>query len=143
MCEKCVHRSVCTKLLAFGDHLQNCLDFKEELNGEWIAKDVMVRSITAKNYTCSVCGIEGTCTPFCPNCGARMCKDSSSKKTGKWQFWSGWVGNHDQRIEDAVCSECGYKHATVRRSAGDTAQDVLNKLSATCPRCHASMEVSY
>lgn len=40
--------------------------------GKWIAKDVMVKSIDALNYTCSECESEGRCTPYCPYCGANM-----------------------------------------------------------------------
>ena len=31
-----------------------------------------------------------------------------------WQYWDGWCGNHDKRIDDATCSKCGYKHPIVR-----------------------------
>ena len=31
----------------------------------------------------------------------------------RWLFWEGWISNHDKRIEDATCSNCGYKHFTV------------------------------
>ena len=34
-------------------------------------------------------------------------------KYGRWIYWDGWKGNHDQRIDDATCSECGYEHPTV------------------------------
>ena len=34
---------------------------------------------------------------------------------GEWIYWDGLRGNHDQRIEDATCSKCGYIHHTVRR----------------------------
>ena len=44
--------------------------------GKWIAKDSMVRSITALNYICSECGIEGGTTLYCPNCGAHMIKEN-------------------------------------------------------------------
>ncbi len=40
--------------------------------GEWLPKEIMIRTITAKNYTCSICGYENGTTPFCPNCGAKM-----------------------------------------------------------------------
>lgn len=40
--------------------------------GEWLPKEVMIRTITAKNYTCSICDYESGTTPFCANCGARM-----------------------------------------------------------------------
>jgi ribosomal protein S27AE len=64
----------------------------------------------------------------------------------RWEFWEGWIGNHDRRIEDATCSNCGYVHPTVRRTlignkfkSGETPQDILDKLSDTCPRCGAKM----
>lgn len=60
---------------------------------------------------------------------------------GKWLFWEGWVSNFDMRIDDAVCSICGYEHQTVCRTCGskETAQDVLNKLSNYCANCGAKM----
>ena len=59
----------------------------------------------------------------------------------KWLFWEGWMSNHDMRIDDAVCSSCGYKHPTVRRTpySTETEQDVLNKLSRFCPNCGKRM----
>lgn len=50
------------------------------------------------------------------------------------------------RIEDAVCSECGYKHPVVRWERGDSISKkdayeiVLNKLSDECPKCGAIMQ---
>lgn len=40
--------------------------------GDWIPKEVMIRTPTAKNYTCSICGNGNEATPFCPHCGADM-----------------------------------------------------------------------
>ena len=65
-------------------------------------------------------------------------------KVGKWVFWDGWVSNHDLRIEDAVCSECGYRHPTVRLEEGyptveEARAAVLGKLAKECPRCGAKM----
>ena len=69
---------------------------------------------------------------------------------GRWEFWPGWIGNHDKRIEDATCSRCGYVHPTVRRElvngrvkSDETAQDILNKLATICPGCGRDMEVTY
>lgn len=78
---------------------------------------------------------------FCPECGTKM--QDRIGKTGKWLFWEGWIGNHDKRIEDATCSECGYQHPTVRRAwqSNETAEDVLNKLATTCPSCGAKMKI--
>jgi len=50
-----------------------------------------------------------------------------------WKVWGGWKGNHDQRIEDAECSNCGFIHHTVYRS--------LEKLSKSCPRCKSDMSI--
>src|SRR5574343_874061 len=30
------------------------------------------------------------------------------EKKAVWIYWDGWKSNHDRRIEDAVCSQCGY-----------------------------------
>ena len=61
----------------------------------------------------------------------------------KWQFWEGWMSNHDMRIDDATCSNCGYKHPIVRRIYGikETEQEVLNKLSNYCAACGAKMDL--
>lgn len=66
-------------------------------------------------------------------------------KRGHWIYWGGWCGNHDMRIEDAACSECGYKHPTVRWEQGDPRGEaayeaVLNKLKNECPKCGAAMQ---
>ncbi len=67
-------------------------------------------------------------------------------KRGHWIYWNGWCGNNDMRIEDAVCSECGYKHPVVRWERGDSISKkdayeiVLNKLSDECPVCGAIMQ---
>lgn len=45
----------------------------------------------------------------------------------EWKTWGGWSGNHDQRIEGATCTKCGYEHPTVYRT--------LKALSPYCPRC--------
>lgn len=69
-------------------------------------------------------------------------KQASTTSKAKWQFWEGWIGNHDMRIEDATCSNCGYEHHTVRRTAYsvETPQDVLDKLGNFCPNCGKPME---
>jgi hypothetical protein len=67
--------------------------------------------------------------------------DGSLKiKHGHWVYWDGWCGNHDKRIEDAVCSECGYKHRTVRYEQGDYHNFVPFKLAGECPGCGAIMD---
>lgn len=50
-----------------------------------------------------------------------------------WEYWGGWAGNHDKRIEDAKCSNCGFQHPTVR---GGNAPDQLYKI---CPICGLRM----
>lgn len=50
-----------------------------------------------------------------------------------WIIWAGWRGNHDQRIDDAKCSKCGYKHFTVYNSP--------EKLSNYCPNCGSKMSI--
>ena len=72
--------------------------------------------------------------------------EEESVKRGRWIYWDGWCSNHDMRIEDAVCSECGYKHPTVHYERGDAIgrkeayEAVLNKLADECPVCGAVME---
>ena len=89
----------------------------------------------------------------CPECGAFMddlegfkairkktdITSTESANRGHWIYWDGWMGNHDQRIDDATCSECGYVHPTVRREKGDQ-YSVPDKLAAKCPCCKAIMD---
>ena len=58
---------------------------------------------------------------------------SSPKYEAKWEYWAGWSGNHDKRIDDATCSKCGYKHGTIRHKNPSYLPDV-------CPRCHSKMD---
>ena len=53
------------------------------------------------------------------------------EKKAVWIYWEGWKSNHDRRIDDAVCSQCGYKHPTVYGS--------LDKLAQICPWCKSQM----
>ena len=116
---------------------------KPVVRAEWIGRHGLGGY---DDYKCSACGMyeEGTRNPnllgnYCSYCGALMKDDLG--QCGKWEFWDGWIGNHDKRIEDATCSKCGYKHHTVRREfqSNETAQDVLNKLSDICPGCGIKM----
>jgi ribosomal protein S27AE len=68
-------------------------------------------------------------------------KVTNSANAAKWLFWDGWMSNHDMRIDNATCSNCGYIHFTVRRTPGskETEQDILNKLSNFCPNCGKPM----
>ena len=95
-------------------------------------------------YKCSCCGrVEAKQEPYC-NCGAKMdCEEMTTQ--GHWIYWPGWSGNHDQRIDDAVCSVCGYNHETVRLdlSNGETSSSVHvpDKLSKQCPKCKSKMSI--
>ena len=45
----------------------------KQSEGEWIAKNPMIRSPLARNYYCSVCKYEPIeIKSYCPNCGAKM-----------------------------------------------------------------------
>ena len=48
------------------------IEIEEPKHGEWVPKAVMIRTPSALNYTCSVCGAEGHCTPYCQYCGTAM-----------------------------------------------------------------------
>lgn len=61
------------------------------------------------------------------------------KKYGHWIYWDGWTGNTVQRIDDAVCSECGYKHPLVWRTEEDKPNSTPDKLADVCPNCNAVM----
>lgn len=70
--------------------------------------------------------------------------ENKKLKYGHWIYWGGWMSNHDLRIDDAVCSECGYKHPTVCWEQGDphgikAYNTVLNKLYKYCPKCGTRM----
>lgn len=54
------------------------------------------------------------------------------QKQATWNYWKGRCGNHDKRIEDATCSNCGYKHPTVKGSP--------KLLSDYCPCCKSKMK---
>lgn len=58
---------------------------------------------------------------------------------GCWIYWDGWIGNSCQRIDDAVCSNCGYKHPTVYWTKGDEHNSTPNKLADICPNCKVVM----
>lgn len=45
------------------------------VHAKWVPKKEMIRSICAKNYTCSHCKADGSGTKYCPNCGAKMDAD--------------------------------------------------------------------
>lgn len=76
MCDKCIHKAVCSKFIATGG-VSRCEHFKEERKGRW------------KDDHCTACGIMPMgeelwehldCDPpkmerfmdFCPSCGADM-----------------------------------------------------------------------
>lgn len=70
--------------------------------------------------------------------------DERLPRIGRWVCWWGWASNHDMRIDDAFCSECGYQHPTVRWEEGDPTGEgaraaVLDKLAKECPNCGAKM----
>lgn len=50
-----------------------------------------------------------------------------------WQIWAGWRGNHDSRIEDAECKNCGFVAKQKYYS--------LSELPKECPSCHSVMNV--
>ena len=58
---------------------------------------------------------------------------STAEWDAEWKYWDGWMGNHDKRIEDATCSNCGYKHPTIRFGSPDLLQDY-------CPSCKSKMK---
>jgi predicted Zn-ribbon and HTH transcriptional regulator len=89
---------------------------------------------------CLIRGCSGWCddNDFC-SYGEPKTEDNHAH----WEYWSGWAGNHDQRIEDATCSNCGYKHPTVRLDYVDgkfIKGYVPDKLAKECPNCRAKMD---
>ena len=65
----------------------------------------------------------------------KLCEETEQAGAyeAEWQYWSGWSGNHDKRIEDATCSKCGYMHPTIRFGSPDLLQDY-------CPSCKSRMK---
>ena len=67
------------------------------------------------------------------------CRRNEKAKHARWIYWEGWVGNSAQRIDDATCSECGYKHPTVYWKKGEQYDSTPNKLASICPNCKSIM----
>lgn len=99
--------------------------------GNWLIISQMILAILGLKYTIYIFDYEE---------GAE-----ETVKRARWVYWGGWCSNHDMRIDDAICSGCGYKHPTVRWERGDDIYKrdayytVLNKLSDKCPNCGAIM----
>ena len=55
-------------------------DVAPVVHGHWVQKREMVRTIGAKNYTCSECGKEAKYGNYCPNCGAKMDEEVNDDK---------------------------------------------------------------
>ena len=55
-------------------------DVAPVVHGHWVQKREMVRTIGAKNYTCSECGKEAKYGNYCPNCGAKMDEEANDDK---------------------------------------------------------------
>lgn len=52
---------------------EDSADVAPVVHGRWVPKRKMYRTPTAKNYTCSECGLPiSERWHFCQNCGARM-----------------------------------------------------------------------
>jgi|GEM_PF-6498983 len=82
-------------------------------------------------WQCPIC--KTVYSPMVTNCSCSINKqeDVKEKNTAQWKTWGGWSGNHDQRIEQSECTNCGYKHPTVYRS--------LDNLSKHCSHCGYEM----
>lgn len=74
-----------------------------------------------------------TDVPFTIDVKERVDALPSNKPQAYWKYWGGWGGNHDKRIDDATCSNCGFKHPTVR------GYDAPNQLHKICPGCGLRM----
>jgi predicted Zn-ribbon and HTH transcriptional regulator len=90
----------------------------------------------ATGWQCPLC--KKVYSPLVSSCNCSVdiqdnIKNENNKAKANWLVWAGWAGNHDQRIEDAECSECGCVHYTVFKS--------LNNLSRYCPSCKSEMAV--
>lgn len=65
--------------------------------------------------------------------GEAIPNTAEAKAEAYWKVWGGWRGNHDQRIEGSLCSNCGCEHPTVKGS--------LDLLLPQCPKCGSIMGV--
>lgn len=133
------------------------LGYRKVTEAVWVGRDSKYSRSTLQydDWYCSKCGKfypernKDRLGNYCPHCGAQMVTNTLELHTeevepvAKWEFWKGWIGNYDYRIEDATCSRCGYVHPTVRRTFGsrETAKEVLDKLKDHCPNCKSKMEV--
>lgn len=76
---------------------------------------------------------------YCPFCGALLSNGYDRTHTSEhkvyWKVWEGWKGNHDNRVEDAKCSSCGFTHCTVKG---------ISELPKSCPNCNSNInQVDY
>ena len=73
---------------------------------------------------------------YCPFCGALLsngydCTHTSERKV----YWKVWKGNHDNRVEYAKCSSCGFIHCNVNS---------IFELPKSCPHCNSNInQVDY
>lgn len=71
-CDGDCDATICSSAFVEAESLYNA-GYRKQSKGEWVAKETMIRTPSARNYTCSVCGCESTrTTTYCPNCGAKM-----------------------------------------------------------------------
>lgn len=103
--------------------------WKEEF-GEF---DIIKKKFINPSHATIGCEHELICKSYIESKNYIFGKDETLSKTANWEIWAGWVGNHNKRIEDAKCSNCGYKHPTVYEST--------NQLSRYCPNCNCLMSV--
>ena len=66
--------------------------------------------------------------------GKTQAADVAPVRHAHWEYWDGWMSNHDMRIECA-CSACGYKD--VVRGYG---YDNIKHLPERCHGCWAKMD---
>ena len=152
-CKDCIHDRVCVAVKAMGEeqrYAEHCKSFKNKADYAEVKHGKWIQGVP---YVCSICGKPApdekntserySCwtSPYCPHCGAKMDVTEAGVKHARWKYWDGWCSNHDQRIEDAVCSNCGYEHQTIRLEKGEEWGSVPNKLAKECPKCHAKMDL--
>jgi len=58
-------------------------------------------------------------------------KQNQKDLHGHWVIWEGWRGNHDHRIDNAVCSDCGFVNHSIVYDPKD--------LFDFCPKCGIKM----
>jgi hypothetical protein len=80
MCNKCIHKPVCSKFLATGG-VERCEHFKEERKGRWEWYEALVNPYAlCSNCGCGLDKRDALNFSYCPYCGAYMTRGAEDGK---------------------------------------------------------------